>query len=472
MKTIPSSLHSLIKDQVIESSGSAMSLLETTVDSRDVTKDKIFIAYCGVKTDSHQFIKDVMTKGVGGVIFQDPKFTPKNDDIPWLRVKDSRAVWASFAAAWFEFPQNQLTIIGITGTNGKTSTCHYIAELIRSSNRKVGQIGTLGLSTDGKSFKETPHTSPDPPVFYQFLKSLVDKGVEYLVLEASSQGLLHGKFTGINFQASLYTSFSQDHLDLHKNMDDYWQAKLLLSKQTSGPIFKCQSIQNKIKNSISYGFAKESEHPISLHNKSTLGTTVSFEEHQNVALNELTNYGIENIVGSCLLVKSLGITLTNESLSKLGPPLGRMEKIQIKGKPTVMIDYAHTPDALQQAIENLNQVKTSELWVVFGCGGDRDSTKRPLMAEAAQSSDHMIITSDNPRTENPLTIIQEVSQNLKEDSFVSIENREEAIAHAIKNAKKEDIILIAGKGHEDYQIIGKEKRPFSDRKVACKYLKD
>ena len=172
-----------------------------------------------------------------------------------------------------------------------------------------------------------------------------------------------------------------------------------------------------------------------------------------------------------MLTRKLGIVPTHEQLKKLGPPRGRMEKIYVHGKPTVMVDYAHTPDALLQAVENLNQVKPSKLWVVFGCGGDRDKSKRPLMADAAKSSDHMIITSDNPRTEDPLQIIQDITKGLHSNTYLAIEDREKAIAHAIQSANENDMILIAGKGHEDYQIIGKTKKHFSDREVAYKYLK-
>jgi len=466
----------LIKNQQFHSSSSKAGVIRT--DSRMVEAGDIFIAYLGESIDSHNFIPAVVTKNPGLIIIEDDSFIKKLGDTPWVLVENSREAWSYLCAEANDFFNLDMIFIGVTGTNGKTSTVWIIKELLRQSQIPHISIGTLGIWTNDH-FTESRHTSPDPDVLYPVLANAATQGIRLCVMEVSSHAMQQNKLSPIKFSASAFTSFSRDHLDLHGDMDSYLAAKLKFFTHLQS------DNSYKLFHSSLFSIPTVSKLKTTNLNKYALGNNLSYVFEDGVSRLQIKSSDSSNkartfnlpLLGSFLIENAAAAILLLESVLKtkidpkftmgIRPIPGRLELVS-KQLPVVVVDYAHTPDAIEKSLQALRPFCSGNLWVVFGCGGNRDKGKRPLMAKAAeQFSDKVVVTSDNPRDEDPNDIIQEILVGFSDSSNVSIEaDRKNAIESTISEAQKNDLILIAGKGHETYMEIKGEKLPFNDMEIA------
>lgn len=464
---------------------------KVTTDNRLANADSIFIAIKGGHFDGHQAL-DKLPQGVVSII-DNPAFKNQNR----LLVKNSRAAWSVLCAKFYGHPQNKLKLIGITGTNGKTSTVWFIREMLRSMGRRCASIGTLGVAIDD-DFQPTGHTTPDPPVLFGIFAKCVELGVEFVAMEVSSHGISQQKIFGCEFSAAGFTSFSRDHLDHHGTMEHYFSTKMeLFTKHLKSEALSV--VHTSIKERFLEALPKRMNPLFYMYHNTDitedLTNTVTIRKIESVA-DQMPTYRIQksgqNFEGSVALYGVTGLEnfccaflITSyliKPLSSLAWPdvkgvPGRLEYVSIgePKHPKVFVDYAHTPDALEKLLQEgrrmLSQEKNpGKLIVVFGCGGDRDVGKRPVSGKvAAELADYCFVTSDNPRTEDPVAIINQIIGGIdleKMDRIIVEEDRALAIKQAIAFARSEDFVFIAGKGHESYQEIKGIKTPFDDRQVA------
>lgn len=461
------------------------------VDSRNIANGDAFIAYCGVSQDGHEYIGSAIKSGSKLIIAENIELLLRDfPNTPYIQVKSSRAAWAWLESHGRGQPQNRLRCIGITGTNGKTSTSWLLTALLEKAGMSPLYIGTLGVKFRNELLP-TQHTSPDPDFFFAVLERAVSLGADFLVLEVSSHALSMDKFVPLRFEAAAWTSFSRDHLDFHQTMENYWDAKSTLFSQL-------------LKNS-GRAVIHDSVEPLIIPSKIASEDTWLYSSNQNISVNpykhsclyeteshssKLTTVKIQLdgkvIAGQTQLVGqhssanlACAITIAQKFIHNFEakqnwldlPQIpGRLERASNKFVPEVLVDYAHTPDALEKSLGVARSMITAgRLWLVFGCGGNRDRGKRPLMGKlASELADFTIITSDNPRNEEPMQIISEIICGIPSGSSkFSVEpDRERAIFAAIMAAGDSDLILIAGKGHERYQIIGNQSYDFNDCTVA------
>ena len=467
------------------------------VDSRKVGAGDVFIAYTGVSANGHNYIENAIRQGAGCIVLEDVAFLDRIGSTPYILVKDSREAWAYLAADHHGNPQNKLKFIGITGTNGKTSSVWMIRQMLDALGLPCMSIGTLGMQMANEA-DEATHTTPDPDMLFSYLSLACEKGIQYVAMEVSSHSLEQRKLGPIKFSAVGFTSFSQDHLDYHETMEHYLAAKkrlftdylvgcdaivclhesVVLHMRDLPPCGRLAIYGQGDYSTVLPGYA------VTSFSRFWPGEVESRASVVRVKVAEISSpqlkvpfFGdvfLANFLGAFTIVSQLiGQPVPAAVCESLLPVPGRMEPVQAMLKqPGVFVDYAHTPDALEKVLRVARGFLKGELWVVFGCGGDRDRKKRPLMGKVAETgSHHVVVTSDNPRTEEPGAIIADILVGLERQGAATvIENREEAIAYAISHAQTNDLIVIAGKGHEDYQIIGRVKTPFDDRKIAKKYL--
>lgn len=465
-------------------------------DSRQINPGDIFLAYKGVAADGHFYIDSAIQRGASFIIIEDETYLQTLENkakVPWAQVQNGRAVWAELASMAYDYPQNSLKILGVTGTNGKTSTVWMTAEILSQYGIPCLTIGTLGARLGDEEFP-TSHTTPDPDTLFSLLNLARERGVKVVAMEVSSHALLQEKVRCLTFSGCAFTSFSRDHLDFHPTMEAYWEAKwLLFSRHTAknAPCFFADALADRLKNqtienrTTIYGF-EAYQKANELHSSSyveilttlpsSTGTqlTLRLDGKETTAITDFfAKHALENLTAAALLASVItGEIPTSAILSRVKPVPGRLEPVKSTKGPKVIVDYAHTPDALEKTLQVLRSVCSGSLFVVFGCGGDRDPGKRPMMGSvAANNADFVFVTSDNPRTEDPIFIIKGILNGIPEEvnAFV-FPDREEAIHKAIHSATSQDIILIAGKGHENYQIIGNKTLSFDDRKVAQKAL--
>lgn len=432
--------------EIVEKKGSLDCQIKgITADSREVKKGYLFVAYQGVNADGHQFIGQAVNKGARAVVGE-KGLAADQDKVTLIQVKDGRRALAKIAANWFGKPAKKLTLIGITGTNGKTSTAKMLQKILGAA-----YIGTIGYNFKHLNFKAR-ETTPDPIKLHYVLKQFVQTGAKYAVIEATSQGLDQQRLFGLNFDIGIFTNLTQDHLDYHKTFKNYLSAKQILFDQSKMALLnRDDPYSKKIKhqNVVWYGPTDIKLKMLGKFNQYNAGAALKAAEILDVPPQE-----------------------AQEKIKKVVVP-GRLEPVEAGQDFPVLVDYAHTPDALKRILKNLRQITSGKLICVFGCGGDRDKTKRPKMGKIATNlSDLTIVTSDNPRTEDPEKIIQDIKEGLKAKSnYQIIANRSQAIKAALEKAKKEDTVIIAGKGHENYQILGQEKIHFDDRQEVRKHLK-
>ncbi len=461
-------------------------------DNREVEPGNVFVCYQGIHVDSHTFIADALQRGAVGIIGEKPAMAL---EIPaasttYLQVRDGRRALTLLAANWHGNPAKDLKLIGVTGTNGKTSTAHLIYAILKASGQRTALIGTVGHRyTDAHGKEEilpTSLTTPDAFALHDLFKQFLAEGVEYVVMETSSQGLALQRLAGLAFDTAVFTNFTQDHLDYHQTMEEYLKAKLMLFEQLSDNGFAILNSDTPVTERIAEVCTSTQVLMYGADDRADLyGENIAFSYNRSaftaitpagrfpVKLRLLGAYNIYNALAAIATGLRYGcpVSAIQDGLANTVVP-GRFELVERGQDFAVIVDYAHTPDGLENILTAARRITNRELISVFGCGGDRDNGKRPKMGNiSAQIADYSVITSDNPRTEDPDAIITQIVSNLPHDAkYVCISGRRDAIHHAIATAKSGDVVVIAGKGHEDYQEINGKKFPFDDRVIAADFL--
>jgi UDP-N-acetylmuramoyl-L-alanyl-D-glutamate--2,6-diaminopimelate ligase len=450
------------------------------LDSRNVRAGDVFLAYPGEHGDGRDYIAQAIAAGAAAVIAEQG-FASGNLAVPLLQIKNLRAAVSHIAGRFYDEPSAALTVIGVTGTNGKTSCTQLLGQALRLTGQSCGVIGTLGNSLDG-SVASGSLTTPDPIALQQQFATWREQRVTHVALEVSSHGLAQARVDGVAFRGAVFTNLTRDHLDFHGDMESYGAAKAalfdfaglefaILNSDDAFGAALAKKLSPRLSQVVTYGFdAAAAVHVRSaIYRADGVDAQIATPWGAIAARSYLLgDFNLSNLLAVIAVLGQLGIGARDieNIIPQLRPIAGRMECIRANADIEVVVDYAHTPDALEHALSALRRHCEGQLWCVFGCGGDRDKGKRPLMGAAAQRlGDRVVLTSDNPRSEDPAAIIADIRAGLSAEVTIEI-NREHAIKFAIANARSGDVILLAGKGHEDYQLIGDEVRPFSDSAVA------
>lgn len=493
MKTLKDIISTLDVQQV--QGDQNVSIQDITADSRAVKPNSLFIALDGATVDGHNYIDKAVAAGAVAVIVSKPVTVP--DDVCVITVSDTRQAMMVCVPYFFDYPANRMRMVGVTGTNGKTTTTHMIRHILKAQGHKVGVIGTVHIMIGDTSYP-IHNTTPDVVDLQHILHQMVQENVEYCVMEVSSHALALGRVSGVEFDTAVFTNLTQDHLDFHKTFENYLAAKCKLFEQVSA---SDQVKDNKgavinIDDSYGHRVMEKTTAPTITYSTLGKGTLNASDVHMSTKNSQYTvNYkgesypvsmnttGLFNVyntlaaIGACLQ-EGISMEAIDTALKTFSSVPGRFELIEEGQDFAVVVDYAHTPDGLQNILETAKAIKENRIIIVFGCGGDRDATKRPIMGRiAAEYGDKIYVTSDNPRTEDPVQIVKDVEVGAKEalrdgTSYEVIVDRREAINHAIHDAKAGDIVIIAGKGHENYQILKNETIHFDDREEARKALKE
>jgi UDP-N-acetylmuramoyl-L-alanyl-D-glutamate--2,6-diaminopimelate ligase len=484
-------LHTMTLTQLTARVGSPAAPLRVCCDSRMVQPGDVFVAVPGTKSDGHEFIGQALRQGARYIVCQKP--VPVDKGIELILVQDSADALGQLAQAAYGQPSSQLTNLAVTGTNGKTTTAYLVRSVLNNASQRCGLIGTIQYDM-GDQIIDAPLTTPDPLTIAAAARRMVDHGARFMVIEASSHALDQRRLAGISFTAAAFTNLTGDHLDYHKTPQEYLAAKTRLftglpvhglavlnaDSEASGQI--ARQIRHRV---LWYSVRREADIMAEIETMDSTGSEYSLVFRNIKEKVQTPLPGLHNIsnhlaaAGLCFAV-GLDVPTVAAGLSALQAVPGRLEPILCgqadEAGIRVFVDYAHTDDALQNVLSTLRPLCEGRLVVVFGCGGDRDKTKRPRMAQVAQAlADWVIVTSDNPRTEEPGTIIEDIVKGFT-DRFrqtVMIEpDRRTAIRTAIHSGKPGDIILIAGKGHENYQIFGTQKIHFSDQEEALRAMSE
>jgi UDP-N-acetylmuramoyl-L-alanyl-D-glutamate--2,6-diaminopimelate ligase len=453
-------------------------------DSRKISENDVFIAIRGTISDGHDFIETAINKGAIAIICDTfPEIIISG--ITYIRVKDTNKAMAFMAANYFENPSQKLKLVGITGTNGKTTVASLLYQLFQKAGYKVGLLSTVKILVGTKEYKAT-HTTPDSITINHYLKEMVDEGIEYCFMEVSSHGIHQKRTEGLQFAGGVFTNLSHDHLDYHPTFSEYRDVKKSFFDNLPKTAFALSNsddkngsvmLQNTAARKLMYALKTYSDYKAQILENQLSGLLLKINDNE-VWVRLIGTFNAYNLLAIYGTAVELGLESLEvlRLLSELESVSGRFQFIVSKGNITAIVDYAHTPDALENVLKTINDIRTKneQLITVVGCGGDRDKTKRPIMADIASTlSDRIIITSDNPRTENPETIIAEMEQGVAPQNFnktVSISDRKQAIKAACQLAQANDIILIAGKGHETYQEIKGVRHDFDDMKIVKEML--
>lgn len=464
------------EDLILSAPTGALAISGVTDDTRSLEPGMVYIAVRGTETDGHRFVGDAVQRGAAAVVVE----SPQNAGIPEIVVHDSRRAAGAAARSWFSRPADRLTLIAVTGTNGKTTTTALARHLFNGA-AGAGSIGTLG-AFDGKdtAVRSTAGslTTPGPVDLQATLARMVERGVSHVVMEASSHSLDQRRLDDLTFAAAIFTNLTRDHLDYHGTMEDYLAAKLRLrgllglsGKEIINADDPAWAAIPTGSRRISFGMGRAADVRAShvlLHNAGCTFQLTTPWGSNTVNLPLLGDYNVANALGAAAAALALGRPFADvvERLQAAPQVPGRMELLA--DRPFVVLrDYAHTPDALERALIALRPLTSGKLIVVFGAGGDRDRGKRPVMGRvAAELADLPIVTSDNPRTENPETIIDDVERGMGGKPHRRLVDRREAIHAALNEAGPGDTVLLAGKGHETYQVIGRDKLPFDERAIV------
>ncbi len=453
-------------------------------DSRKVSENDVFIAIRGTISDGHEFIETAINKGAIAIICDSfPEIIVSG--VTYIKVNDTNKAMAFMAANYFDNPSQKLKLIGITGTNGKTTIASLLFQLFQKAGFKTGLLSTVKIVVDTNEYKAT-HTTPDSISINYFLNEMVNAGVQYCFMEVSSHGIHQKRTEGLHFTGGVFTNLSHDHLDYHATFSEYRDVKKSFFDYLPKTAFALSNIddkngpvmlQNTNARKLTYALKTYADYKAQILENQLSGLLLKINDNE-VWVRLIGTFNAYNL----LAIYGTAVELGMESLeilrllSELESVSGRFQYIISNGKITAIVDYAHTPDALENVLKTINDIRTKneQLITVVGCGGDRDKTKRPVMAGiAADLSDKIIITSDNPRTENPETIIEEMEAGVAPHNYkktVSIVDRKQAIKTACQLAQANDIILIAGKGHETYQEINGVRHDFDDMKIVKEML--
>nr|WP_299418264.1 UDP-N-acetylmuramoyl-L-alanyl-D-glutamate--2,6-diaminopimelate ligase [uncultured Emticicia sp.] len=448
-------------------------------DSRQVEKGSLFVAIGGTQVDGHQFIAKAIEMGASAILCEHLPAS-LNEEITYIQVENSARAMGFAAANFYQHPSKKLKLVGVTGTNGKTSIATLLFRLFRRLGYRCGLLSTVQNQIDDDVIPST-HTTPDSVKVNELLAEMVQKGVSYCFMEVSSHAVVQERITGLTFVGGIFTNLTHDHLDFHGTVDNYIKAKKGFFDQLPALAFALVNTDDKVGKVMLQNTAARKE-TYSLKNIGTfkgkvmacglLGLQMEID-NKEVWFKLIGSFNAYNLLG----VYGAAILLGEDSdevlmqLSDIQPPAGRFEQVVSKNNIVGIVDYAHTPDALKNVLETIVDLRegNQQIITVVGCGGNRDSTKRPIMAEiACKMSDKVILTSDNPRNEEPMDILEQMQKGVSAIHFKktqTIEDRHEAILAAVKMAKPEDIILVAGKGHETYQEIKGVKHHFDDKEV-------
>lgn len=470
---------------VISIKGDAdVDVLGITADSREVATGFLFVAMEGIRTDGHAYIGKAIEQDVAVVIYDKPMIEEYFSRVIYVQVANSSKALASIASTWYGNPSASLTLVGVTGTNGKTTTATLLYNLVRKMGYPAGLLSTVCNYVNDKAFPTT-HTTLDSISLNKMLRMMVDEGCEYAFMEVSSHAIHQHRVHGLTFRGGVFTNLTQDHLDYHKNMLEYRNVKksffdnlptsafaLTNSDDKNGMVM----LQNTKAEKHTYAIKTIADFKTDIVEKHFDGTEIIING-KSVVVQFVGVFNVYNLLAVYGAATLLGLDSEEvlRVLSELKPVSGRFQTIRSNNDVTAIVDYAHTPDALTNVLNAIHEVlnKKGNIITVVGCGGNRDKTKRPIMArEAVELSDKVIITSDNPRFEEPADIINDMLEGLTEDELkqvVTIESRRDAIKTACLLAQPGDVILVAGKGHEDYQEIKGVKHHFDDREevIAC-----
>ncbi len=481
--------------EVVGQIDSDANVVGVAFDSREVRPGTVFVALVGAEADGHRFLESARKNGAVALICQ-----RGNAGTDCIVCDDTRALLPKIAATVYDAPSLKLRTIGVTGTNGKTTTSFLLEQVLTYAKRRVGVVGTVSYRWPGHE-EPAANTTPESATLQRLMATMVDDDVSELVMEVSSHGLATHRVEETFFDAVVFTNFTQDHLDFHLTMEAYRDAKARLFGQhvvssvhhSKRPLavvnlddpegaYFAELAESSGAKVVTYGLNSEADFRASQIRFDVLGTSFRasgevFGQHVDMDIQTplLGAFNVENLLAVIATALGLGIEapVVIEGVKQAPGPAGRLERA-LKTPPT-FVDYAHTPDALESVLETLRPLTAGRLIVVCGCGGDRDRAKRPLMARAAEAADVVVLTSDNPRTEDPEAILDDMAKGLSQsvsDSFpegkgvIRRVDRREAIREALGNATSNDIVLIAGKGHETYQEVGRERRPFNDVWVA------
>ncbi len=463
-------------------------------NSKDIRQGSLFFAISGQKVDGHFFIEEAIKKGAKAVVYEIGHFIPsEHTDITWIGVNDSRDALAWISAKFYGNPSEKLKIIGITGTNGKTTTSYLIRDILKRYGKKTGVIGTIKYLIDDEE-RIAIHTTPEAPEFQELLHEMILKGVEYVITEVSSHALALKRVDYTKFDVAVFTNLSRDHLDFHKDMEDYFNAKKrlfteLLKNDALAVInlddaYGRKLIEQLSNKKILYSMENpQADIYVKNYRLKFKGTEINVDIKKKKEIFIKTYLlgipNIYNVISAVSVAVALNIPfdIIESALLDAHSPEGRFERVDEGQDFLVFVDYAHTPDALERLLISVRKLKeeiskNGKVVTIFGCGGNRDRGKRPQMGKiATELSDYVILTSDNPRWEEPRQIIREVEEGILKDNYIVVLDRAMSLWIGTRLCKNGDILIVAGKGHEDYQEIKGERYSFSDREVLIKALK-
>jgi UDP-N-acetylmuramoyl-L-alanyl-D-glutamate--2,6-diaminopimelate ligase len=464
---------------IAQSADGEMEIPRISYDSRDVQPGDLFVALAGYETDGHAYIVKALRAGAICIVCEE------NRPAPCVRVVDSRRALAVIAANWFDQPAKEMTMVGVTGTNGKTTTTYMLKTILEEkAGAKVGLIGT-NQNMIGGEVLPAERTTPESYEIQKLLRRMSDAGCSHVVMEVSSHALAQERVFGIPFAAGVFTNLTRDHLDFHETMENYCDAKAKLFASCGVAVvnaddpWRARLLEKSTCRTFTFGVREKADltGKEAKYGADRVSFTAEAEtEWTPVRVGIPGAFTVYNALGALACAWNLGVPLQEgaEALGKMPGVKGRVEVLPTPGKEyTILADYAHTPDALENVLRAVRGFAGGRVVTLFGCGGDRDRTKRPQMgAIAAALSDFVIVTTDNPRTEQPGDIIAEILGGMQDTAtpYVVVENRVAAIHYAMDSAQKDDTIILCGKGHEDYQIIGTEKHHLDEREIVAAYL--
>ncbi len=453
-------------------------------DSRNVQKNDVFIAIKGTEVDGHNYITTAIQQGATAIVCETiPE--QKIDGISYIAVESSSKALAIMAANYYDNPSEKLKLVGVTGTNGKTTVASLLYQLFKNAGHKVGLLSTVKIAVHNKIYKAT-HTTPNSVSINNYLNQMLSEGVTFCFMEVSSHGIHQNRTEGLQFAGGIFTNLSQDHLDYHSTFAEYRDVKKQFFDQLPKTAFSLANIDDKngaymLQNTVSkpytYALKTYADYRAKILENQFSGLLLNINNH-DVWTKLIGNFNAYNLLAIYATANLLGLETVEilRLISDLQNVSGRFQYV-IENQITAIVDYAHTPDALKNVLQTINTIRTKNetLITVVGCGGDRDKTKRPVMANiASHLSSKVVFTSDNPRTENPNTIIEQMEAGVEPQYYkktISILDRKQAIKTACQLAKPKDIILIAGKGHETYQEINGVRNDFDDYKIVKEFLK-
>ncbi|GGE41331.1 UDP-N-acetylmuramoyl-L-alanyl-D-glutamate--2,6-diaminopimelate ligase [Pullulanibacillus camelliae] len=463
-------------------------IVSVEMDSRQIQSGSLFVCVPGERFDGHDFVSEVISQGAQAIVAE----RPVSAEIPVIYVSEARRALSQLADMFYNQPTHHLDLIGVTGTNGKTTITHLVKQIQEHAGMKTGLIGTMGIKYGEKNISVN-NTTPESPVLQKAFRDMVDDNVQSAVMEVSSHALVQGRVRGLDFNIAIFTNLTQDHLDYHGTMKDYLHAKSLLFSQlgniydttrkkaavinnddSAAAVLKEATAASLITYAIDASADVRAEN-IVISAKGTTFDLITPEGRFQVVMKLVGKFSVYNVLAAACACWLNGVTWETiiEAIANIEGVSGRFETVNAGQSFSVIVDYSHTPDSLENALLTIKEFAKGRILTVVGCGGDRDRTKRPLMADiAVRHSDQAIFTSDNPRTEDPERILKDMEAGVEKGSYTTIVGRRDAIKHAVALAEENDIILIAGKGHETYQIIGTEVLDFDDRLEARQAIKE